>query len=179
MLNKEDQEFIKNLSHEMKTQDNRFTAQPYALVVRQEVQNLLPIEYSEGIFTLYDHGAAEEYREWDEWIDSIRPDDEDNFRDDKYKENFKEAIELGSFEEMKDSELEDFFEVSINAVKYNQEIKENSFNLFLTEKAYDEHLRVNRHNLVKPDSYGVHLFRNPEMEKLYNVIHKLADSFNE
>ena len=37
-LTKEEIKFIKELSHEMKTQDNRGTAQPFCLMLQEEVE---------------------------------------------------------------------------------------------------------------------------------------------
>ena len=56
-----------------------------------------------------------------------------------------------------------------------EEVETRDFNFFLTEKAYNEHIRINRHNLRNPKSYGVHCYRNEEMKTLYEIIHKLSD----
>ncbi|MFA5669884.1 MAG: hypothetical protein WCX83_00340 [Candidatus Cloacimonas sp.] len=76
--------------------------------------------------------------------------------------------------------LQDSYEASqLNVEVYNisreHEANENNANFFLTEKAYHDHIRRNGHNLNEPQSYGIHLYRNAEIEKLYEIIHKIAD----
>jgi hypothetical protein len=43
-------------------------------------------------------------------------------------------------------------------------------NFFLTEKAAKEYIEKNKHNLNNPGTYGIHLYRNPEMQRLYKFI---------
>ena len=47
-------------------------------------------------------------------------------------------------------------------------------NAFLTEKACEEHIRINKHNLRQPQSYLSHAFRNPELEQVLSFICQLT-----
>ena len=46
-LTKEEKDFIINLSHEMKTQDNRCTAQPYGLTILQDRESPIQADYTD------------------------------------------------------------------------------------------------------------------------------------
>ena len=169
-LSKEDIEFIKNLSHEMKTQDNRCTAQPYALVLREEVTRIVPDGYSDELECYWDECV---YANFDEFMEEFK-----EYHKDYNKHNYQLGEILGTedFYQVKQCLYISDYDINIQYVTTEQEIKENNVNFFLTEKAYHEYIRRNGHNLTNPDSYGIHLFRNEEMKRLYEIIHKLADA---
>lgn len=43
-------------------------------------------------------------------------------------------------------------------------------NVFLTKRGYDEHIRLNRHNLRTPEDFLYHAFRNPEFMSLFKFL---------
>jgi hypothetical protein len=43
-------------------------------------------------------------------------------------------------------------------------------NMFLTEEGYNEHLRLNRHNLIDPHNYIKCAWRNPEIADLFRAL---------
>ena len=47
-------------------------------------------------------------------------------------------------------------------------------NMFFTEKACEEHIRINKHNMVKPQSYVQHAYRNPELELIVKFLKGLT-----
>lgn len=47
---------------------------------------------------------------------------------------------------------------------------EDTVNVFLTDQGYKDHLKINGHNIGKHDTFGIHAFRNKEIESLYNLI---------
>jgi hypothetical protein len=171
ILSKEDKQFIIELSKEMKTQDNRCTAQPYGLTLLEEVERLTPDGYSDGMLII-----------WDD--DSYYEDDFSDLKEsllECFSENKDECEEIYSIDSFE--HLASWMDMNISSgltiVPYRRghEVKTNNFNFFLTEKAYHEHIRQNGHNLNKPKSYGIHLYRNDEMAKVYEIIHKLAEGF--
>jgi hypothetical protein len=174
ILEKKEIEFIKNLSHEMKTQDTRCTAQPYALVIREDVTRLVPDGYGGELACYWDET---EYCEWDDFITDLKEYyeyGEQSFSDCNIKDELEEIFEMNSFDDLRNSYAEGKIEANIQNIVTEKEIKEYGVNFFLTEKAYHEHIRINGHNLNNPDSCGIHLGRNKEMEDLINIIHKLA-----
>lgn len=170
-------EFIKKLSKEMNTQDTRFTAQPYALVLREEVIRPIPNGYGDELIAYW---QEEEYSEWDEFIEALKEYYEygaDAASDYTCENEVKSIVEqMSNFQELQNSSEADKIDCTVLNVKIEKEIKENNANFFFTEKAYNEYIKRNGHNLNKHDSYGIHLYRNREMEQLIEVIHTLARS---
>jgi hypothetical protein len=173
-LTKEDIEFIRNLSHEMKTQDTRGTAQPYGLTILQE-QYIRFCGEEEGD-EIWCYWKCQEYREnqFEEFKqDALRYYEEDP--------DIYEAIQqLESFDDLYwDAELAEKIEADVYWVGIDENVDINRFNFFLTEKAANEYIEKDRHNLRRPSTYGVHLYKNDEMKKLIEVIHKLAEELKE
>lgn len=49
-------------------------------------------------------------------------------------------------------------------------------NVFLTDRGYNEHLRLNRHNIRKESrSFMYHAFRNPEFDGIFKAIAEFKD----
>lgn len=174
-LSNEDIEFIKNLSNEMNTQDTRSTATPYGLVIGQkqkrptdwDCSDTYNIHWGESDFESYDELLKElceqGYEESNEIIVFLKENCED-MRDLKYHENKIADILGDSFSVMAMAEYEDF---SPN---------NHGGNFFLTDKAAKAYVENNSYNLTKPFTYGIHLYRNPEMKRLIEVVHKLAEA---
>jgi hypothetical protein len=179
-LSTEQKQFIINLSNEMKTQDNRATAQPYALILTEEVERLLPDDYGgDNTMILYHGDEVEKYIE--ENADDLHNlilsllDDVEEIAEFKSITEFYNIVSWINEHAYNDN----LSEINIVQYKKNQEVKLHSANFFITEKAYYEYLDCNRHNLNKPQSYGIHLYRNNEMKKLYEIIHALAEAFSD
>lgn len=49
-------------------------------------------------------------------------------------------------------------------------------NVFFTEKGYEEHKRLNGHNLGEHRTYVIHAWRNPEMKTIMDLILNAAES---
>ena len=166
-LSQEDEEFIKNLSHEMKTQDNRSTAQPYGLILTEEVETIMSNGYGDYLMARFDDEIFYEFDELLEYISDYFG--KNNKKIESISENYNSLRDLSNSFEADELEIDIF--------SYNIEQKPTliNSNFFLTEKSYNDYLRQNSHNLNNPKSYGIHLTKNDEMKKLYEVIHKLAN----
>lgn len=135
----------KELKERIKSNDNRYTAQPYLLLLNQKRDtvghpdyNYTRISYIEQVSGEY--CEFETYEKAKEWLKT------------EYYECFDE--------EYKESDIQKIY---INEV-------DQTVNVFLTDKGYKDHLQQNKHNLGKHTTYGIHAFRNKEIESLYNVI---------
>jgi len=174
-LTPEDIAFIKNLSHEMRTQDTRGTAQPYGLTITQEE------------IVRKDKGCGSELA--CNWNDEFYSEDDwDRFLED-VKEHYEEwnientsvqsVLNMSGFSELRDTFEADFLDADIFEIDRERVINPMQFNFFLTEKGANEYLKKDAHNLSKPQTFGVYLKRNDEMSKLIEVIHKIADGIKE
>jgi len=149
-IEKSTYEFIKNLSDEMQTQDNRATASPYYYMIQEEVERGVPEDC--GDTTIYQDGFKV---------------DEDELREQMEDENF-------------DGDIEGYIETRISDgdlyranIMIEHEFTYNS-NIFFTEKAVHEHYKLNKHNLRNPRDFILYAYRNKEIELLQKAIHEIA-----
>lgn len=164
MLNEDDVKFLTELANEMVTQDNRATGDPYYFVVRTRRR-----------VTGYDVDCAPDGTCFVE----TRSGDYNVF------DTREEAIAYL----MKDTDLPReevlrlfWHEITETGYKY----EETDHNFFLTHKGFLEHMRLNAHNYPgRQDgekfkeseytySYVKHAFRNPEVQRLFEIIKKFA-----
>lgn len=149
--------FLKNLIHRMNTQDNRGTATPYFYVVRREKWRL----------TQHGFGCGK--------TRTIRVDFDGDPTTFRSKEEFLEWAkeyhvgETVAEHESRWNKLEEFTEE-----RYFEDE-----NVFFTEDAYREHVRLNGHNLDRGCSeyysFVKHAFRNPELSKMFEAIGVLVE----
>ena len=175
-LSKDDIAFIKELSHKMKTQDTRGTAQPYALIIGEKTTRVTDPQYSDKIAV---HWNETDHYSLDALTASIAEyyDDEHHPAIQCITENIDDMSDLFRYEYKISQLLGDSF----NVYAY-EEVEDFSGsyggNFFITEESAKNYIEQNRHNLSEPFTYGIHLRRNPEMAKLYEIIHKLAELVN-
>lgn len=84
----------------------------------------------------------------------------DNLKDD----------DLSKISELDYYSLGSFIEDNFGFKAYTVVEKYRYNNVFLTEKACEEHIRLNKHNLKNPVSYVDHAYRNREMDRLINIL---------
>jgi len=172
-MTKEQKDFIKNLSNEIKTQDTRGTATPYGLVIGQKRVVVTHGDFASNKAIFGDDGAM-----WDTF---------EEFR------NY--LIENDGFETLiflRDESIDTIGEIAQNKTKiskilgedirvYGYNTEEDFYpngvggNFFLTDKSAKEYVERNKHNLNEPFTYGIHLYRNSEMSQLIEVIHAMAE----
>ena len=141
--------FIKSLAHELKTQDNRATANPRFYQIR-EMEKIV--------------GFDLDYTDEREWISS---DGIDCF-------TFKEALEFEKYDKpTKTSKQIIKAEEYLKHIGYSEVgigYKTTYKNCFLTEKAINSHIEQNYYHYKNPTTYLEYAFRNPELEKVINLI---------
>jgi len=168
-LSEEEKEFIKNLSHEIKTQDNRSTGNPYTYRIQQDVRimSLDSTQYEyRGIIINEDYyyDIEDAFREVEDWLNGDIEDDKDN-------------VEIYSESELI-SYLDDFGS-DYHFFSWEDETRLCATNLggsncFFTEKACEDFIKTNAKDLTNPKSYIVHEYENDEMKQLIEIVHKLA-----
>lgn len=183
-MTQEDKDFIINLANEMQTQDTRCTAQPYGLVITTEhIVSGMDSDYIDTFFYLdraneieyYEEDLSEMIVDLEGWMD------EDEYKDmlsdvDKYKVDsfYRFSMFCGEYIP---SDWDKIGYIVQSTADSTNGCYEGNF--FLTEKSANEYIERNNHNLNKPGTYGIHLYRNPEMKRLYDIIFKLAKEYKE
>lgn len=162
-LTKEDVKFLRELKQELNTQDNRMTANPRFYQIQHErfvasfdgegnyfeaVSNGVRL----GIYT-YDDEGLEELK------DVLLAD---------YDEEYSEDVE-----EINSLKLEKLDNDSLDLKCYGGDYEHVYVNAFLTERACREHIAANRHHYRNPVDYLNYGFRNPELEKVLEILSKI------
>ncbi len=168
-LSSEDIAFIKNLSNEINTQDNRCTAKPFTYRIQQS-QKVISLDSSQynNIGITIDDDYYDDIEDCFEYVEECV--NEENESDDYY-------VQIKT-----KSELEDYLDelgkdYNYYSWQYEDRLCSSSqggTNCFLTEKACEDFIKSNSHNLSNPKSYVVHEFRNNEMKQFIELVHKLA-----
>ena len=155
--------FLINLKHELNTQSSRMTANPRIYQVRHEKfkadvneeGNYFEAEYEGevlGIFEWTQEGVEE--------LKSILRE----YTDD---DNIETLKEIGNIS------LEDLENRNIGLSCVNGDFEYVYSNAFLTEKACREHIECNRYHYRNPIDYLNYAFRNPELEKVLEILSKI------
>jgi hypothetical protein len=145
----------KELKERMNSNDNRCTAKPYLLLLQKKVKYVAHDEY--------DNGNTE-----DVWVEYYTG---DYMEADSKEELIDCFVENGYCND--DGTLDKEILESIEKVRYSYFWETQ--NVFLTDKGYQDHLDVNKHNLREHRTYGIHAFRNKEMESLLNLVDNYVD----
>ena len=162
-LTAEDVKFLKELKHELNTQDNRITANPRFYQIQHDVFVVScdgEGNYFEavcdgeglGVYTYDDIGLLE-------LKDILLVNcDEENLDDN---------------EEINSLTLEELDNDSLDLKCYGGDYEHVYLNAFLTERACKEHIEANRHHYKNPVDYLSYGFRNPELEKVLEILSKI------
>ena len=164
ILTENDIKFLKELANELKTQDNLCTAKPLVhQIMENEYEYGYDLDYAEGRAMLISEESepfhtAEEAKEWlNEWNE---PDDD--------------LIGCEDFEDIENWCEERKIRCSIIGYKK----KEKYQNAFLTRKACEKHIQQNYYHYEQDKDticYTNHGWRNPELQRLLEIVEKFAD----
>lgn len=150
-LSEEEYQFLKELAHELRTQDNRMTASPYFYTI--VTYRLYP--------ALEDTGCGPT-----QFTDTG---DGDAFTANTRAEVEKVITEAYAPDPVPEGRFDEILEYGTHMVQENH-------NVFLTEKACNQYLEKNSHKLCsrsKPQSYVDYADRNPEMARLLDILRKI------
>ncbi len=166
----EDYEFLKELQHELNTQDTDGNAQPVFWGVMETHDFAVPdgcgttyIQHDDGKWNL-----EESVHEVEEYIESLSPEE-------------KSHVE----EEWEDVDKEDIVEVydfmvavlkwdNITTYDFREEEKlSTNTGAFLTKRACKQYIDKYKYNHRNPHTYAMTAFRNFELERLLNILKKM------
>jgi hypothetical protein len=176
-MKKEDIEFLKELQHEMLTQDTVCQANPRFWVVMQEVKDYWVDDNTDGIFvyscdcseTVFE-GELEELVDWIRELDGVEDCKFDvcfvefTYEDEEY--TIGDASDLQSFLEEYDSGC-----YSVGEYRIREEIVPNT--MFLTLRECKEHIKANSHHYNSTaHPYAMTAWRSPQVARLYEILEK-------
>ena len=162
-LTAEDVKFLKELKHELNTQDNRITANPRFYQIQHD--RFVASFDGDGNFfeAVCDGESLGIYTYDDEGLEELK----DVLLAD-YDEEYSEDVE-----EINSLKLEKLDNDSLNLKCYGGDYEHVYVNAFLTERACKEHIEANRHHYQNPVDYLSYGFRNPELEKVLEILSKI------
>ncbi|NHI48073.1 hypothetical protein FDE94_09355 [Clostridium botulinum] len=176
-MKKEDKEFLKELQHEMLTQDNVGQANPRFWVVMQDVK----IYGIEDNFDITGQTIIYEGEEIGDTLEAVC-DFLIEYINDGYLEYtvkfLNDSILIDGFEPF--NTMEDAFNFmeselylkNINLVNYRIEKKIAQDTMFLTLRECKEHIKLNSYHYKNPGPYAMTAWRSPQVARLYEILEK-------
>lgn len=167
-ISKKSAEFLKTLANAIDSQDNRATGKPYFFIIKKERWRACKEGYASGTSRKV-------------WVDfegdPTTWHSKEEFMKDRIADEMYGTTPAGDPEAYEKALLEVTQEADQAWEEFEEFEEEQYFeeeNCFLTYAAYEEHVRLNGHNLGKRGgdyhSYLKHAFRNPEMQSLFEAI---------
>ena len=157
-------DFLMNLAKEIKNQDNRGTRFPYYYQVQEEVNMPTGDEMGEEVWVKdgeihlqTDDDIKEAVFEFLQW----------DFNDPKKQIEYDN---MSTFD-IEDILLENYRQIFVTKININS-------NVFLTEKACNDYIEKNRHNLSNPKSFLFYADRNNEMNMLIKFLQTLTKTIS-
>ena len=169
-LTREEKNFLKNIAHELKTQDTRGTAQPYGLTITEEKIKRVCDGCGEETWCYWngeDYSAAQ----WEDFVEDVK----EYCGDETDCPELKAILKMNSFKDLKDTNAAYELEADVYDIVRERVVNLSSFNFFLTEKAAFKYIEDDHYNLSNPQTYGVYLKKNPEMEKVIELLIKIGE----
>ena len=128
--------------------DNRCTAQPYLLLLQEKEWHVVEEGYG--------------YNTKEVFVERISGDC-------RQKDSLAELIDYWNDGLEDDEKINEWVEDE-HYTRHFMEYSWNTVNVFLTDQGYQEHLKLNKHNLREHRTFGIHAFRNPEFEEVFKMI---------
>ena len=165
-VSQEDYEFLKELQHELNTQETDCQADPiyWSVMEKREVLTLSSdgeprVPFDDGAYTL------------EELIELVKEniEDYDQQIQDEWKEMDKEDIEEVACFACDRLEFDNIYYDNIYYVRDEDHISTFS-GAFLTKRACQQHIEGNKHHYDRPRTYANTAYRNYELERLLKIL---------
>lgn len=175
-MNKEDIEFLKQLQHEMLTQDTVSQANPRFWVVMQTVRDYWVDDDIDGICIMIKNAAENVFEgDLDVLVNWIK-ENFDNVKECSYDYGWIDIICEDEKEYYTNdiSEIREFLEeyspdtYSVCYYRDREEIAQDT--MFLTLRECNKHIENNKHHYTKPHSYAMTAWRSPQVARLYKIL---------
>jgi hypothetical protein len=170
ILTKDDIKFLKELAIEIKTQNTHGTAKPVIYRIMEDIRTYgIDLDYADNValvigddFDCFTEDQLEAAKEFyiNHWVDGNDINKLEELNNASCLEDLAEVIE-------KDGKTDCEF------IGYKDEVEFH--NSFITKKACEIHIAQNYYHYTNPKVYTSHAFRNPELERLLEIVEKFAN----
>lgn len=168
-MTKEDLEFLKELQHELRTQDTDGQAAPRFWGILEDEWVVVPDDCGDEV-RVFDNRDGDEYTPED-FVNFVREQllEEDDQKLDKAwgdvdKDNINEVTDFANEYLLRDAKA---FDIS------KKERVSNQTGCFLTKRAAKKHIELNDYHYTNPRTYAMTAWRNPEFERFMNIFENL------
>lgn len=174
-------DFLLKTGKNILEQDNRCTREPIVFVIESKCEEMRPEGYAEKQKIVDEEGNEESL---DDIVECIMGDLEEVKErmillvdDDEAEALLQKAKTLEELFEIIDIDYYiRFFRNNWTLVHYDEMFrpKTSEGGFFLTEKAADDHLKINRHHYREPRTYVEYANRNPEIDGIVKFLKEVA-----
>lgn len=169
-MKKEDIEFLRELQHELNTQEDEIQAAPRFWGIIEDVDYPTDEDHADNEYIyFYDDGDTLTYDETVEYVESVIEDYDKDIIDDWFN-NVKNNYELEDLciwiRETLDCDVEVCY--SLNTERISTQT-----GCFLTKRAAKLHLAQNGYHYNNGKTYAMTAWRNPEFERVLNILQKM------
>lgn len=161
-MKKEDIEFLRELQHELNTQDHDGQASPRYWGICQEKTRLLPRDFGEECIL-----CDGETFSLEEFVDFLK----ENEYNIEHQEEWcaldkNDTFDVVSFAE----DVLGFDDIDIYAREIDKTCINHDSNVFLTKRACQRHIEQYGYHYSKPHTYAMTAWRNPEFERVLRIL---------
>lgn len=141
---------LKDIAHDIESQDNRGTAKPMLILLQVKKEYVAHDEFNHCTDEVLVERVSGDYIRFKTEAELLEWWNQDMM----YGDHLKEVVEGEHFDRF---QMGHYWETE---------------NVFFTDKGYEEHMAQNAHNYRKGcvRSYGIYAFRNPEMHTVFDTI---------
>lgn len=166
-MKKEDIDFLRELQHELNTQEHDEQASPRFWGIIEDVEYPASEDCYDNAY-IYDNADCEvrSYEQIVDWVDDIISDEHPELKD-EWNEDVKENYELEDLCEWIKDNLD--WDVEVVYSRNYEKLSEET-GCFLTKKAAKRHLELNHYHYKNGKTYAMTAWRNPEFERVLNIL---------
>lgn len=162
-MKKEDIDFLRELQHELNTQDHDSQAAPRYWGVAENKVVAIPDGCGDAFIYIGDGGVLT----CEEFVDFVESGEYNSGYEDDWQNVDKNDIdELVEFAQ----DTLEWNDVRVVYQELQRDIITHDSNVFLTKRACQAHIECNRYHYSQPHTYAMTAWRNPEFEHLMTIL---------
>jgi hypothetical protein len=171
-MTKEDLKFLKELQHELKTQETDGQAAPRFWGIMETKERITKDWYGDDIYMVDRTGGEAENYKLQDYVDMLG----------KYiDENEMDYETIAGFAYLDYDDIEKVAEFARNFLDRDVEVSSfekyeklsDQTGCFLTKRAAIRHIELNGYHYSKPKTYSMTAWRNPEFERFIRIFENL------
>lgn len=172
-MTKEDLDFLKELQHELLTQDNDGQAAPRFWGIRERKERITKDFYGDDMYVIDSTDGEPQKYSLDEYVEVLK------VAIDEEEEPAYEVIDGFAF--LDTGDIDDVVDFANNVMDRNamassfetyEELSDQT-GCFLTKRAAKKHIELNGYHYQNPHTYAMTAWRNPEFEKFLKIFENL------